>query len=332
MFQDSLAASLAPYRIQPVEPGPFRGRLAVTRSSDVVVARLSCDVTVQADVESLPANAYIVTLGHDGPPAVVDGRPVERSSFVVGPRQRLRVRWTAGRPVTMVKLSRRLLERVWREQCGRPRSQPLAFTVPLNLVAVRSGLWETLADAFVTTRESGLLDSSAVNTAFGQLLAQALLTAQPRQQAPQPARQAVGPGAPGDPGDRAPHRAGTTEADDVLPVPAPVLRALEFCRAHAGDPLGVADIAEAAGISVRRLQAMFRTHVGPTPIEYVKQVRLAGVHTDLKSISRGVSYDTVTDVALRWGFTHLGRFSSTYRAQFGQLPSQTARRDRAATG
>lgn len=31
----------------------------------------------------------------------------------------------------------------------------------------------------------------------------------------------------------------------------------------------------------------------------------------------------VTDVALRWGFYHLGRFGQTYQKAFGESPSQT---------
>ena len=34
----------------------------------------------------------------------------------------------------------------------------------------------------------------------------------------------------------------------------------------------------------------------------------------------------VTDVAQRWGFTHLGNFSVVYRQEFGESPSQTLRR------
>ncbi|WP_436787960.1 AraC family transcriptional regulator [Yinghuangia sp. YIM S10712] len=323
LFQDAVAESLAPFRIRPVSPGPFRGRVAVARSSDVVVATICCDVTVQASIESLPENAYFVTLTGDGVAALVDSVPVEHGSNVAGPGRQVRIRWAASRPVTVIKLSRRLLERVWRDQGGRSASGPLNFAVPLNPVAVRSGIWEALADAFVAACESGLLDSAAVNAHFGQLLAQSLLSMQP-QTRPQPVPDPVGhaPHA-----DQAPHGAGTAEANDVLPVPAPVLRALEFCRTHAREPLTVADIADAAGISVRRLQATFRTHVGTTPIEYVKRLRLAGVHADLRSIAQGNTHETVTDVALRWGFTHLGRFSGTYRAEFGQLPSQTAGRN-----
>jgi transcriptional regulator GlxA family with amidase domain len=33
----------------------------------------------------------------------------------------------------------------------------------------------------------------------------------------------------------------------------------------------------------------------------------------------------VTDTALRWGFSHFGRFAESYRAQYGQTPNQTLR-------
>ena len=35
---------------------------------------------------------------------------------------------------------------------------------------------------------------------------------------------------------------------------------------------------------------------------------------------------TVTDVAVRWGFTHTGRFASSFRRKYGLLPSEVLRR------
>jgi AraC-like DNA-binding protein len=36
--------------------------------------------------------------------------------------------------------------------------------------------------------------------------------------------------------------------------------------------------------------------------------------------------ETVTDIALRHGFSHLGRFSAEYRRRFGERPSETLSR------
>ncbi|NUU24784.1 MAG: AraC family transcriptional regulator [Streptomycetaceae bacterium] len=316
-MQLAVGEYLAPYRLRVPGGEPFSGSLAATRSGDVVVASVRCDVPVQADIDAMPDSAYHITLAPHGSCRVLaDDGPVEWGSHVVGAGQRVRVLWPADAPVTVVRLSRRLVERVWRDQGGRPLTKPLRFTVPLSPLAVHTRVWETFATAFVASRDCGLLAGPAsAGTRFGQLLAQALLNLQPHAR-PQPVPPRPLP---------APQRAGTADDNGVLAVPAPVLRALEFCREHAHEQLAVADIAGAAGMSVRRLQAAFRTHLGTTPVEYIKQVRLAGVHADLQRIAAGASHETVTDVALRWGFTHLGRFSGTYRAEFGRLPSQTAR-------
>lgn len=307
---------LAPYRLSLPDDGPFFGSLSATRSGDVVIAELRCDAPLQAEIESMPDSAYHVTLAGRGCEVEVDGGPARTGSHVIGPGQRVRVRWPVGEPVTVVRLSRRLVERVWRDQGGRPLTAPLRFTVPLSPAAAQSRIWETFAAAFIASRDCGLLAGPAsAGTRFGQLLAQALLNLQPH------ARPQAVPDRP----VPVPHRAGAAEDNGVMAVPAPVLRALDFCREHVHEPLAVADIAAAGGMSVRRLQAAFRIHVGTSPVEYVKRIRLAGVHADLQRIAAGSRHETVTDVALRWGFTHLGRFSGAYRAEFGRLPSQTAK-------
>jgi AraC family ethanolamine operon transcriptional activator len=53
--------------------------------------------------------------------------------------------------------------------------------------------------------------------------------------------------------------------------------------------------------------------------------RLAAVRRELL---RGDPQASITDVATRWGFFHLGRFSQEYREHFAELPSQTLRSQR----
>jgi transcriptional regulator GlxA family with amidase domain len=55
----------------------------------------------------------------------------------------------------------------------------------------------------------------------------------------------------------------------------------------------------------------------------LKSIRLERAHAELESPDAPAS---VTGVALKWGFVHLGRFAQDYRRRFGRLPSETLRR------
>ncbi|MBU2667954.1 AraC family transcriptional regulator [Actinoplanes bogorensis] len=106
-------------------------------------------------------------------------------------------------------------------------------------------------------------------------------------------------------------------------APAVVRRAIDYVEAHAADPITLEDIAAAAGVGVRTLQAGFRRYLDTTPIGYLFRVRLDHAHYALQAADPTV--ETVATIAHRWGFTHLGRFSARYRSTFGRRPSETLR-------
>jgi transcriptional regulator GlxA family with amidase domain len=105
--------------------------------------------------------------------------------------------------------------------------------------------------------------------------------------------------------------------------PPQLRRALAFIHDNAQGDIGVGDVAEAVGVTPRSVQYMFRRHLGTTPLEYLRRVRLDCAHRDLKAADPAV--DTVTAIAGRWGFSHAGRFSIAYKRAFGTEPSQTLR-------
>ncbi|WP_305790116.1 AraC family transcriptional regulator [Symbioplanes lichenis] len=107
-------------------------------------------------------------------------------------------------------------------------------------------------------------------------------------------------------------------------APAAVRRAVAYIDEHAAEPVTLEDIAGAAGLGVRALQACFRRHLDSTPVGYLFRVRLEHAHRDLQAADPAGG-DTVADVAHRWGFAHLGRFAARYRDAFGQRPSETLR-------
>lgn len=106
-------------------------------------------------------------------------------------------------------------------------------------------------------------------------------------------------------------------------APRLVRRAEEYALAHLGGALSVEDLARAAGVSLRCLQENFQTFRGVTPMQYVRERRMERVRADLSTATPGTS---VTAVALRWGFTQLGRFAVEYRQLYGESPSETLRR------
>jgi len=123
-------------------------------------------------------------------------------------------------------------------------------------------------------------------------------------------------------------------AFDATPTHAPaaavgsstVRFAREWMVANARRSLTVAEIAGAAGVSARGLQAAFQRHVGVRPMQFLREVRLRGVRSDLLAADPDAT--TVAEVAVSWGFHHLGRFSGYYADVHGEAPSETLRRRR----
>ena len=112
-------------------------------------------------------------------------------------------------------------------------------------------------------------------------------------------------------------------------TPRRIREAIDFMRANMHQALTLSEVAEAAGISVRSLQYGFHRFRSVTPLAYLRQIRLEAVQAELSSPLNALS---VHDVALKWGFAHMGHFASRYRDCFGEAPSETARLARAAKG
>jgi transcriptional regulator GlxA family with amidase domain len=112
------------------------------------------------------------------------------------------------------------------------------------------------------------------------------------------------------------------ETTQVL-IPGLIRRAERYMVDNAEAPITVSDVAAELGVSIRSLQAGFRQWRSTTPNAFLRQTRLQLAHDQLRRHEDGTD---VTTVALRCGFSHLGRFSAYYRAAFGEAPSVTLRR------
>ena len=84
-------------------------------------------------------------------------------------------------------------------------------------------------------------------------------------------------------------------------------------------------LAQECCLSSRSLYNLFRRELDMTPGEYLRRLKMECAYRDLSApLSR-----SVTEVAIDYGFSNLGRFAQQYRECMGELPSETLRRRRA---
>ncbi len=121
-----------------------------------------------------------------------------------------------------------------------------------------------------------------------------------------------------------------TRPGDELPSSPERSRAFQVCRmarAFVEDQLAenvlpaLADICAFVGVSERTLQYAFRTYVGMSPLAYLRLCRLNRVRVVLRACDPRSA--TVTQIAARFGFLHMGRFALDYRRVFEESPSAT---------
>jgi len=101
-------------------------------------------------------------------------------------------------------------------------------------------------------------------------------------------------------------------------------QACDFLAAHAREPIQLSDLCAELGLTGRGVEQLFRDLLGLSPIAYLRHLRLHGARRALRDAP--ATSGSVKRVALEWGFWHLGRFASQYRALFGESPSTTIAR------
>ncbi|MBU2694417.1 AraC family transcriptional regulator [Pimelobacter sp. 30-1] len=300
----SIAASLAPHRLTPLAgAGGFRALHNAATLGRLSIHYIDYGAEVEVAVDGMDFQLVQIPLA--GLTTISCGRErvvaTQRTAAVTAAGESVRMRYSAGNPRLMVRVGAALLQDrlALAERVGAVPEAGIAATFDLTRGRGRS--WRGMLDVLLADleRESGLSSVPLAAEALEVALVDGLI-----------ASLVPGPEA------------------EAGPVPTPhervVKRAAQLIEDHCAEPLGTADVAEAVGLSVRLLRAGFQEHFATTPMAYLRQARLRRVRDDL---SDGTA-TSVTDAALRWGVTHLGRLSGDYRAAFGETPSETLQRAR----
>lgn len=268
----------------------------------VSINRLGYGATVDIDV-GCTNDFVLVMMPLRGVADICCGGESIRSSSqlasVISPTLPLRMRSRYDADQIMIRIDRGLIERHCTQYLGHGLRRPVEFQLGMDLTTGGGISWCGLVRYLVSEldRPTNVFTSALTRVHVEHLVVSTLLLAQPN-----------------------------VYRDDLLrparPIaPSYVKRVEEYIDAHADEPLTISDLAAHAGVSTSALFAGFREYRSTSPIAYLKGVRMRRARDELKSTSP--SRSTVTNVAMRWGFTHLGRFAAEYKRWFGESPSDT---------
>lgn len=110
-------------------------------------------------------------------------------------------------------------------------------------------------------------------------------------------------------------------SDNAQPVSPSMERIILYIEKHVKEDIELETLSQISNMSIRSIYNSFSRVFSTTPKSYVKLVKLRSLRSDLLQ----GHCRNITEVALDYGFSHLGRFSSDYRKRFGELPSETMR-------
>jgi AraC-like DNA-binding protein len=253
---------------------------------------------------NMPGNGFAIHRPVSGSVILSTGRgqvvATSAAPSVLSPGDAGPLRWESGTTALLIWIEPIALEHELVVMIGDRIDEPLVFQPDLALTQAGVRGWLELAAAVASQLDSAQLDHPFVGPYVERVLMRSLLLCQPNTYSQQ----------------LNDHR-----RDGRPPHVVAAIRVMEEAPQR---PFTAASIAREVGVSARALQEGFRQHIGGTPMQFLRDARLRHVRLDL--LSAGEERDaSVSQVALRWGFTHLGRFASYYRARYGELPSQTLR-------
>ncbi|MBT8766666.1 AraC family transcriptional regulator [Metapseudomonas boanensis] len=304
-IREGVGGVFKPHDLSPLRPGErvsasmhhvSRGRLSLNRleygaTVDIDPGRLESFYLVQVPIQG---RARIKCGGHSF-------ISTPELASLISPDLPLWMRWEADAPQLALRIDQSEMRHHCAQHLGYVPDKALEFSPELDLRNPGGRyflqLLEMLVDAIAQTQHP--IHQPLVLKQFESVLLNALIYGQPHN-----FRERME--GDGRPRGISPHFVRRTE---------------EYMRAHAHEPLTIEQLAEYAGVSVRTLFAGFREFCDTSPMAYLRNLRLEQVHLELSRQPQA----SVTDVAFKWGFAHLGRFAQEYKRRYGCLPSETLR-------
>lgn len=303
------AKALAPLtlKVEPDQADGFAATMHGIRLRNVSMLYLDLHVAATMDIPA-PGPYFAVHMPMNGSAVIRHrGRTFEANTLralVTTPGAPLRITFAHDSPQLLIRIEERAMAAHLTRLLGRSLTRPLEFDPEFDLATDAAMRWHTAVQLIHTEvfHPGSLIQRGQGIGAVEELVMSSLLQLQP-----------------------------STHHAEFLAPPQPdqrravVQNAMNYVDDHLAERITMSALAKAVHMSVRSIQQGFREELGVTPMTYVRERRLERVHEELTDAipSDGV---TVTAVAERWGFNHLGSFAVEYRKRWGEAPSDTLRR------
>ncbi len=304
-FREQITRSFCPHRVELIGPGArLDARQHGAQFGRVGLHYVDYGARVRVQAEAIDG-FFAVQIPQSGSGVIRSARHevvlgANRAS-VPGPTDDVDMVLDGGTPQLVVRLDREAVESRLHQLLGRPPRGVLRFDLGMDLGTPQARAWLAQIRWACAELERAATPAPLVAEHLEQSLITGLLLAQRS------------------------NFSDALHADQAASMPKTVRRAIDLIEGHAAEALTVEDLAEAVGVGVRALQGGFRRHLDTTPMAYLREVRLARVHDELRAADPS-AVTTVTEVASRWGFWHPGRFAAAYRQRYGETPSATLQR------
>lgn len=302
--QDAMAQLCCVHKLQVADPGAVHFRHTRFKLSAVTVSQIEYGTDARVEYSDI-GDYYTLSLPMSGSQELRQGNHVAvsdcRQGLIISPTQPVYLEMSGDCKKRLVQISRAAVERQLTTMLERPVSDPVVFSPTMD---AKSGpgasWWRTIKHLELEQHyEGSLYRLGPVQGGLERMLISGLLYAQRH------------------------NYSSDLHSSDNQVAPTHVRRAEAFIQAHAMEPISIEDIVAASGVPRRTLYDGFKRFRGFAPIHYLRSVRMEGARSD---ILKGRDQHNITSIAMKWGFSHLGRFSIEYKRRFGESPSDTLKR------
>lgn len=202
---------------------------------------------------------------------------------------------------SFISISKPLLENTLSDLIHRPLNEPIEFDHIMSTKNEKIRAWWNLLEYISSySKHHANFDClmSDIKQDFEKILVKSLLLSQPHNYS---------------------HLLNDSHNSD----PEFLKRALHYIHQNIHQNIYSDDLERIAGVSKQKLSKAFRDRMQVSFNSYIRYYRLKCIYQEL---SLAQDKKNITNIAMKWGINHLGRFSIEYKQQFGESPSDTIRK------